>query len=114
LLAELVAWGPDRNAAIQRWQRALGEYTVTGVKTNLAFFREILDDGEFRAGKISTEFVTDFLIRRKPRAEADAQLDLAVALAAAAHAKPRLLSAAQNRECVDSRWRTEGRGQLLR
>jgi acetyl-CoA carboxylase, biotin carboxylase subunit len=115
LLAKLVAWGPDRNAAIQRLERALGEYTISGVKTNLAFFREILDDREFRAGNISTEFVPDFFARRKPRAESSAELDLAVALAVAAYSKPRLLTrAAQNRECVDSRWVTEGRGQLLR
>jgi acetyl-CoA carboxylase biotin carboxylase subunit len=115
LLAKLVAWGPDRNAAIQRLQRALGEYTVTGVKTNVAFFREILDDPEFHTGNISTEFVADFFARRKARAEPDDQLDLAVALAAVAHAKPRLLArAAQNRECADSRWLSEGRGQLLR
>ena len=114
LLAKLITWGPDRNAAIQRLQRALGEYTITGVETNVAFFREILDDPEFRAGNISTEFVANFFARRKLRAEPAAQLDLAVALAAAAYAKPRLLtSAAQHRECVDSRWVTLGRDQLL-
>jgi acetyl-CoA carboxylase biotin carboxylase subunit len=115
LLAKLVAWGPDRNAAIHRSQRALGEYTITGVRTNVSFFREILDDPEFRAGNLSTEFVADFFVRRKPRAEPDDQLDLAVALAAVAYAKPRLLTrAAQNREYANSRWLNEGRGQLLR
>jgi acetyl-CoA carboxylase biotin carboxylase subunit len=115
LLAKLAAWGPNRNAAIQRLQRALGEYAITGVKTNVGFFREILDDPEFRAGNISTEFVPDFLARRKPRAEPETQLELAVALAAAAYAKPRLLTrAVQNRENVESRWLIEGRGQLLR
>jgi acetyl-CoA carboxylase biotin carboxylase subunit len=114
LLAKLITWGPDRNAAMQRLRRALGEYTITGVETNVAFFREILDDPEFRAGNISTEFVANFFARRKLRAEPAAQLDLAVALAAAAYAKPRLLtSAAQHRECVDSRWVTLGRDQLL-
>src|SRR5271170_3656861 len=87
LLAKLVAWGPDRNAAIQRLERALGEYAISGVATNLAFFREILNDHEFRAGNISTEFVTEFFARRKPRAEPRDQLDLAVALAAAAFAR---------------------------
>jgi acetyl-CoA carboxylase biotin carboxylase subunit len=115
LLAKLVTWGPDRNAAIQRLERALGEYTITGVETNVAFFREILNDAAFRAGNFSTEFVAEFFARRKPRAEAPEQLDLAVALAAAAFSQPRLLTrAAQNRDSVDSRWVTEGRGQLLR
>jgi acetyl-CoA carboxylase, biotin carboxylase subunit len=114
LLAKLVTWGPNRNAAIQSLQRALGEYTITGVTTNVAFFREILEDPEFRAQNISTEFVADFLGRRKPRAEPAGQLDLAVALAAAAYAKSRLPGRAiQNRENLDSRWVTQGRGQLL-
>jgi acetyl-CoA carboxylase biotin carboxylase subunit len=115
LLAKLVTWGRDRDAAIQRLQRALCEYTITGVETNLTFFREILDDAEFRAGKLSTEFVADFFGRRKPRAAAPEQLEMAVALAAAAYSQPRLRTlAAQGAECVDSRWLSEGRGQLLR
>jgi len=114
LLAKLVAWGPDRNTAIQRLQRALEEYTITGVETNLALFREILEDPEFRAGNISTGFVADFLARRKPRAEAGGQLDLAVALAAAADAQPRLPTGVDQNRNVDSRWLTQGRGRLLR
>ncbi|MGA2212039.1 MAG: acetyl-CoA carboxylase biotin carboxylase subunit [Bryobacteraceae bacterium] len=114
LLAKLVAWGPDRNSAIQRLQRALEEYTITGVETNLALFREILEDPEFRAGNISTGFVADFLARRKPRAEAGEQLKLAVALAAAADAQPRLLTGADQNRNVDSRWLTQGRGRFLR
>ncbi len=114
LLAKLVTWGPNRNAAVQSLQRALSEYTITGVTTNVAFFREILEEPEFRAGNISTEFVADYLRRRKPRAEHDQQLDMAVALAAAAYAKSGLPGrSAQNRENVDSRWVTQGRGQLL-
>jgi acetyl-CoA carboxylase biotin carboxylase subunit len=113
LLAKLVTWGPDRSAAIQRLQRALGEYAITGVKTNVAFFREILDDSEFRAGNISTEFVAEFLGRRKRGAEPGAQLDLAVALAAVAHAQHRSQDSG-NAGGTDSRWLAEGRGQLLR
>jgi len=113
LLAKLVAWGPDRNAAIQRLKRALGEYAIAGVETNVAFFREILDDAEFRAGNISTEFVTDFFARRKPRAEPEAQFHLAAALAGAAYVKDHRTDQARA-DTPDSRWLTEGRGQLLR
>jgi acetyl-CoA carboxylase biotin carboxylase subunit len=111
LLAKLVAWGPDRDAAIQRLQRALGEYTITGVETNVAFFREILDDAEFRAGNISTEFVADFFSRRKPRPEPAEQLEVAVALAATAYAQDRRPIPMEN---ASSSWLSEGRGQLLR
>jgi acetyl-CoA carboxylase, biotin carboxylase subunit len=113
LLAKLVTWGPDRNTAIQRLERALSEYVITGVETNLAFFREILNDQDYRAGNISTAFLADFLARRKPRAEPAEQLDLAVALAAAAYAQHRNHEPAATGS-LDSRWLSEGRGQLLR
>jgi acetyl-CoA carboxylase biotin carboxylase subunit len=113
LLAKLVAWAPDRNWAIARLLRALTEYSIVGVETNLAFFREILLDQEFRAGRLYTGFVADLLARRKPRAAAPPELELAAALAAAA------ASTNGNRETRTerkeaSRWVAEGRGRLLR
>src|SRR5437868_7837981 len=52
LLAKLAAWAPTRDAAIERMKRALSEYMIAGIRTNRAFFGEIMDDSEFRAGKI--------------------------------------------------------------
>ena len=48
LLAKLAAWGPTRETAIRRLDRALSEYVLTGVRNNIAFFREVLADAEFR------------------------------------------------------------------
>ena len=42
LLSKLVTWGKDRVETIARMQRALREYQVAGIKTNLSFFRSIL------------------------------------------------------------------------
>ena len=113
LLAKLVAWAPDRNAAIGRLQRALNEYAITGVETNIPFFQEILSDPEFRAGNFSTEFVGDFLARRTPP-ESFPKLDVAVALAALAHLQNSRERAPGVSKVEASRWLTEGRGQLLR
>ena len=93
--------------------RALAEYAITGVRTTVPLFQEILDDSDFRAGNFSTAFLPDFLARRKPRSEPEDQLELAVALAAAADAQQRKrdpMPVANH----DSRWLIEGRGQLLR
>ncbi|HTB17601.1 MAG TPA: acetyl-CoA carboxylase biotin carboxylase subunit [Bryobacteraceae bacterium] len=114
LLAKLVAWGAERNTAVQRLQRALSEYVISGIQTNIAFFREILDDPEFLAGSLSTEFVPDFLARRKPLAEPAPQLDTAVAMAALAHFQNARERAASAGKADAGRWLTEGRGQLLR
>ncbi len=113
LLAKLIAWGPDRNTAMQRLERALAEYSITGVKTDVPFCREILADAEFRAGNLSTEFIPDFLARRNPPAEPPHDLDLAVALAAVAHFEARP-ARAETSQTEISRWLTEGRAGLLR
>jgi acetyl-CoA carboxylase biotin carboxylase subunit len=113
LLAKLVIWGADRMEAIQRLDRALAEYSIAGVKTNVAFCRELLDDAEFRAGNLSTEFISDFLARRKPPGEPSPDLEMAVAMASLAHSQ-----AARSRRAdigtEAGRWLSEGRGQLLR
>ncbi|HEV1286578.1 MAG TPA: hypothetical protein VNU44_14750, partial [Bryobacteraceae bacterium] len=66
LLAKLIAWAPDRDAAINRLKRALSEHKVGGIRTNLAFFDDILHDEAFVRGKLSTAFLDDFFTRRKP------------------------------------------------
>src|SRR5438552_18905739 len=43
LISKLVAWGATRDEAIGRMKRALGEYHIEGIKTNISFFLEVLD-----------------------------------------------------------------------
>ena len=66
LLAKLVAWAPDRTSAINRLKRALTEYKVGGIRTNLAFFTVVLNDEFFQRGELSTAFLEGFFARRKP------------------------------------------------
>ncbi|OXV05083.1 hypothetical protein Egran_07149 [Elaphomyces granulatus] len=47
LLAKLAVWGASREAAIRRLDRALSECSVFGIKTNIGFFRAILQDSAF-------------------------------------------------------------------
>jgi len=61
LLGKLIAWGTDRAEAIARMRRALGEYFVTGIRTNTQLFRKILDDAEFRRGEIHTRWLDERL-----------------------------------------------------
>ena len=112
LLAKLVAWGSDREAAVRRMLRALHEYTITGIETNLAFFREILVDPQFREGRLHTNFVADYLARRKPRPH-PAELEIAAALAAAAYAGSAQRET-KNQKRETNRWLSEGRSELLR
>jgi acetyl-CoA carboxylase biotin carboxylase subunit len=83
LLAKLVAWGPTRERALGRMDRALSEYAIGGIRTNIVFFREILADEEFRSGRFSTAFLEGFFERR-PQADSNPEAEAAAALVAAA------------------------------
>jgi acetyl-CoA carboxylase, biotin carboxylase subunit len=64
LLAKLIGYGTDREQAISRLTRALNEYFVGGIKTNISLFRRILRHPDFRAAKLDTGFL-DRLLKEK-------------------------------------------------
>ena len=66
LLAKLIGYGSDRQHAIMRLERALDEYFVTGIKTNISLFQRILSDADFRAGKLDTGYLDRLLTKAKP------------------------------------------------
>jgi pyruvate carboxylase subunit A len=57
MISKLVAWGRDRNEAIERMRRALYEYIIGGVKTNISFHRAVMENPRFVEGKIDTHFI---------------------------------------------------------
>ncbi len=61
LLAKLIGYGSDRDQAIGRLTRALNEYFVGGIKTNIPLFRRILSNPDFRAANIDTGFLDRML-----------------------------------------------------
>ncbi len=84
LLSKLSAWGRDRDEAIGRMRRALSEYVVEGIKTNIPFHQRVLRHPDFLAGEFDTTFIDDrFLtVDREPaRPDADRALVAAAVLA---------------------------------
>jgi acetyl-CoA carboxylase biotin carboxylase subunit len=82
LLSKLIVHGPDRAAAVARMRRALDEYFIGGIKTNLSLFRRILDDPDFQAARIDTGFLDRLLA--SPRAALPANELSGIAAVAAA------------------------------
>ena len=80
LIAKLISYGEDRNQAIARMRRALGEYLVTGVTTNISFHQKLLEHPEFIKGNLSTHFIEKYY--EKPDDLSD-EHQLAIAVAAA-------------------------------
>jgi len=68
LLAKLIGYGTDRSQAISRLVRALNEYFVGGIKTNISLFRRILRDADFQAGRLDTGYL-DRLLERGEKLE---------------------------------------------
>jgi acetyl-CoA carboxylase, biotin carboxylase subunit len=61
LLAKLIAWGETRGEALLRMRRALAEYKIMGLHTNLPFHQKLIDSTRFLAGRYDTNFVDGFM-----------------------------------------------------
>jgi pyruvate carboxylase subunit A len=57
MIAKLIVHAPTRDAALDRMRRALLEYVITGIHTNIAYHLAVIDDPGFRAGEYSTAFI---------------------------------------------------------
>jgi acetyl-CoA carboxylase biotin carboxylase subunit len=57
LLAKVIAWGRDRAEAVVRMQRALDEFTIVGVTTNIPAHKKILASELFRSGQVTTHLI---------------------------------------------------------
>ena len=128
LLAKLIAYGENRPQVINRLRRALIEYFIGGIKTNLSLFRRILLDPDFQAGRIDTGFL-DRLLKAPPIVDARTVRRVPiVALAAAIFAQqpppgaqpshgqdglhaatPRAVTAPENGEPKPGGWKTAAR-----
>ena len=118
LISKLVAWGPTRLDAVDRMQRALREYRVEGIQTNLNFFMEVLNDSDFRNGQFDTGFIEKWMKNRvAPSPTSQLERDLAVLSAILAEVERGKSSAEPtetDRAPVDSFWKTTGRREGLR
>jgi acetyl-CoA carboxylase biotin carboxylase subunit len=93
--------------------RALREYEVGGIRTNLGFFRQIFEDPAFRAGRLHTAFIDEFFARNQ-RSEPPSDLAAVAALAAALESTFAYEPAPQPSANGASPWVIAGRQELLR
>ena len=119
LISKLSVWAPDRPTAIRRMRRALDEYVVTGIRTNLAFHQKLLAHPGFAEGRYHTGFIqehaADLLGYSAVPAEQETTLAAAIALAAALRERRAVVDAAGQREEVGpSPWVRAHRASQLR
>jgi acetyl-CoA carboxylase, biotin carboxylase subunit len=95
LISKLCVWAPDRARAVARMRRALAEYVVSGIRTNLSFHERLFEHPEFVAGRYDTGYIDrhrdDLLSGSRVAPEDKAVLAAAIAIAAhrSENARPR-------------------------
>ncbi len=112
MLAKLITWGPDRDVAIRRMLRALDEYVVVGIQTNVPFHQQLLADERFVRG----EFHTSWLEEEFEMAEAEGHPDEKTALLVAAiltHLKKRRPPVSSTTTGSANSWRSAGQERFL-
>lgn len=117
LLSKLIAWGNSREETIARLRRALDEYTITGIRTNVSLFRRILGEPEFLRGEIHTSWLDELLARPRPPAVAPREGTEEAAVIAAALWQtlqgPNSTSGNAQTQAAPSRWKMEGRREQM-
>jgi pyruvate carboxylase len=71
MLAKLTCRGRDFASAVDRARRALAEFRIRGVSTNIPFLQAVLDDADFRAGRVTTAFIEEHPQLLTARSSAD-------------------------------------------
>ncbi|TFG77208.1 MAG: acetyl-CoA carboxylase biotin carboxylase subunit [Thermodesulfobacteriales bacterium] len=104
MLSKLVVWAESREAAIDKMASALREYIVLGVKTNIGFLIRVMNNEEFRQGKLDTGF-----IERHPELLIPGEVDIEPALIAAALAVEDGEETIESDKGFQSNWKLLGR-----
>jgi acetyl-CoA carboxylase biotin carboxylase subunit len=126
LLAKLIGYGSDRQQAIMRLERALYEYFVAGIKTNISLFQRILGDADFRAAKVDTGYLDRLIAKGNPAVVSSAperEIEAMESIAAIAAGMFAVLDPAASvgknggaggPGSTPSNWRQNGRSEALR
>jgi acetyl-CoA carboxylase biotin carboxylase subunit len=121
MLAKLCVWAPNRAQAVERMRRALGEYDVRGLTTNLDFQRRLLRVDDFAQGTYDTGFIEshrdELLGTSVPNPNIDAKMAAALLVVALSERQSRSTRATQRGEPslgTDSAWVLAHRRDRLR
>lgn len=81
LISKLIVWGETRAETILRVRRALEEYRLVGVRTNIPFHQNLMDSHRFMAGRYDTRFVEDRFSMQTADSIKDSQTEIAAIIA---------------------------------
>ncbi len=115
MIAKLIVWGETRGQAILRMRRALEEYRVVGVRTNIPFHQTLMDSHRFMGGQFDTRFVEERFSMDDAIESRAANAEIAAILATlVAHQQSELSAQRVRRNERDtSNWKWVGRWERM-
>jgi acetyl-CoA carboxylase biotin carboxylase subunit len=115
MISKLICWGETRGEAILRMRRALEEYRILGVKTNIPFHQNIMDSHRFMGGQYDTRFVEERFSMDKAEEGKPSRSDIAAIMASlVAHRLGQQASQIVRRgERDTSNWKWVGRWERM-
>jgi acetyl-CoA carboxylase biotin carboxylase subunit len=108
MVAKVITWGRTRDEAIERMRRALREFIVIGVETNIPLHLQLLDDPRFQAGRLHTGFLENEFSLVAPQGGEEERAAL-LAAALLAHRRRNQLSAEASLSGDGGGWQAAGR-----
>jgi len=69
MISKLISFGTTREIAITKMKRALKDYKIVGIKTNISFLLKLLESSEFINGNYHTQFVENEFLSRETKTE---------------------------------------------
>jgi acetyl-CoA carboxylase biotin carboxylase subunit len=115
MIAKLIVWGETRAQAILRMRRALEEYRIVGVRTNIPFHQTLMDSHRFMGGQFDTRFVEERFSMEAASSLDESQAEIAAILATLVAHKETERSAqiVRRNERDASNWKWVGRWERM-
>jgi len=115
MIAKLIVWGETRAQAILRMRRALEEYRIVGVRTNIPFHQTLMDSHRFMGGQYDTRFVEERFSMGETEESRENHAEIAAILATlVAHREAeRSAQIVQRNERDTSNWKWVGRWERM-
>jgi acetyl/propionyl-CoA carboxylase alpha subunit len=113
MIAKVIAWCEDRAGAIRRLQRALSEFQIGGVSTDIEFLSQVIESEIFTVGRADTTYL-DVFQPSAPDGEDPLNQEAALVAALLAHRESNRAAAMQPAANHASLWRTAAWREQMR
>jgi len=115
MISKLIVWGETRAAAILRMRRALEEYRIVGVRTNVPFHQTMMDSHRYMGGQFDTRFVEERFTMQEDEETQSANAEIAAIMATlVAHQETaRSAQFVKRNERDTSNWKWVGRWERM-